>query len=662
VNHQLRSVAYLPATPGWPGNIAHWFGKSYLLSQPSRSIRVIGLAMKFKSQLLSLLVLLLVSLTVTLLITSPVAAQTGEKEKAQKEAEKRQELERKTLALLDETVAAAWGFKLSENRSFVLTNAADLLWTRDEKRARSMFWEALNSLGLPTSPALDDATAKDSTAKGSTAKVATNDKVQAQSRYFATFAARRDFLRKVARRDPQLALDMLRATRQLPPPRTATYRWPDESDLEQEIANEAAERDPKRALQIARESLARGLTFELMNLLYRLNQQNQDAGTEFAGDLIGKLQTANLAIDAQAWWVAIDLLRSARTPQARPVETESKQGTLRPLRLSDDQRRELVEILTNAALSVSVKASLLNGLSEVMPEIELFAPDGLAKLKAKLAEINRTPNKNQQDWNTYNSLFENGTPEEMIKAAAKVGDETRDSLYREAIMKAVMTGKADALREFINNQIEDGSRRKSLIDSLDGEQIGAAAYQGKTEELQKLLPLIRLKEERARAMAELAILLEKKGEHEEAVKLLDDAQALVKVDLKSETQSNALMAFMLAYALVEPAKAFAIIEPIVDCANDDISKLLVLDKIVKSGAVKNGEILMPQPGIPLDFEMLKYGPGVVALANADFNRTKALADRFQRHELRIMARLLLAQSILRGLETSPTNAQQSNTQ
>ncbi|PYS84993.1 MAG: hypothetical protein DMF70_04840 [Acidobacteria bacterium] len=398
------------------------------------------------------------------------------------------------------------------------------------------------------------------------------------------------------------------------------------------------ERDPKRALQIARESLARGLSFELMNLLYRLNQQSQEAGTEFAADLIDKLQTANVAVDLQAWWMAIDLLRFARAPQARSTEKESKQSEFRQLKLSDDQRRELVEILTDAALSVSVKANILPSLSELLPEIEVFAPDRVAKLKAKLADINRTLNKNQQDSNVYNSLFQSGTPEEMIKAAANVGDETR---------------------EFINNQIEDVSRRRGLIDSLDQEQIGAAAYLGKTEELQKLLPLVRLKEERARAMAELAILLEKKGEHGEAVKLLDEAQALVKVDLKSDSQSNALLAFMLAYALVEPAKAFAIIEPIVDRANDDISKLLLLDKIVKSGATKNGEILLSQPRMPLDFEMLKYGPGVVALANADFSRTKALADRIQRPELRILGRLLLAQSILRSLEASPTNAQQS---
>jgi hypothetical protein len=93
-------------------------------------------------------------------------------------------------------------------------------------------------------------------------------------------------------------------------------------------------------------------------------------------------------------------------------------------------------------------------------------------------------------------------------------------------------------------------------------------------------------------------------------------------------------------------------EPIIDRANDNISKLLLLDKIVRSGAVKNGEIIMLSPGVPLDFAMFKYGPGVVALAKADFNRTRAAADRFQRNELKLMARLLMVHSILRSLELS----------
>ena len=93
------------------------------------------------------------------------------------------------------------------------------------------------------------------------------------------------------------------------------------------------------------------------------------------------------------------------------------------------------------------------------------------------------------------------------------------------------------------------------------------------------------------------------------------------------------------------------IEPIIDRANDNISKLLLLDRIVSSGAIRNGEIILNRTGEPVDFVILKYGPGAMALAQTDFNRTKALADRFQRPELRLYARLLLAHSIIRGLET-----------
>ncbi len=626
--------------------------------------------MRIRSALLSFSLLLLTYFSGPLFISAPVFAQADEKEKVQKEAEKRQELERKTLALLDETVAGAWGLKLPENRSFVLETAADLLWAHDEKRARNLFWDALNSLAPTTNPEGDDSatkspttkdsTAKDSITKNSTTKVSANNKLQTLNQYYAIFTARQEFLRKVAKRDPQLALEMLRATRLSPPePVNSNYRLPDERDLEQGIASEAATRDPKRALQIARESLAKGLSFQLLGLLYQLNQQDQEAASELAGDIIAKLDSENLETSIYGLLIAMQLLETSRTPKDVVVDNAPTTSRIKSLKLNDGQKQTLVDMITNAALSISAKGNILQNISRVMPEIEQFAPDRAARLKTKLAEFNRALSKNQQDWNTYNSLFRNGTPEEMLKAAGTVGDETRNSLYREAVIKAVMSGKADTLREFINNHVEDESRRKSLTDSLDAEQISFAAERGKTEELEKLLPQIRLKEQRARAMAELAILLEKKGEHDEALKLLDQAQALVKVDLRSETQSDALMAVMLAYSLVDPAKAFALIEPIIDRTNDNISKLLLLDKVIKSGVVKNGEIILQQSGVvSIDFAVFKYGKGVTALANADFNRTKAEADRFQRHELRIMARLLIANALLRSTEEVPKNNEQ----
>jgi len=605
--------------------------------------------MKIKSTLLSLL-LLAGSLSIIVLAPPFVMAQVDAnpnwaapprtQEDKEKELERRRELDGKTLGLLDEIVGGAWSLKLPENRSFVLAATADLLWERDEKRARSIFWQALDNLNMTNPPATQTA-----------ARGAAGTKAQSPNQYFATFALRQGFLRKVARRDPQLALDMLHGTRLLPPePANVKYHLPDESDLEQEIASEVAARDPKRALQIARESLAKGLTFQLLNLLYQLNEKNHDLGSEFAGDIIDKLHTAKLA-DGSSIQIAIQLLLSSRTPKNVAGENAAVGGWR--LKLSDEQRRDLVELIVNAASEVSANPNVFFSVTQVMPEVEQFAPERVAMLRKKLAEVDRGLNPEQKGWNEYNDLIMKGNAEEMLEAAAAADGDRRESLYQQAVVTAVMNGRAARLRESINNQIEDESRKKSLTDALDSEQIGFAAYRGQTDELQKLLPQIRLKEARGRAMAELAVLLEKKGDHDEALKLLDDAQALIKVDLKSDTQSDALMTLMLASALVDPPRAFAMVEPIIDRANEEISRLLLLDKVVKSGFVKKGEIIMGQPGLPLEFTVLRYGKGVVALAGADFNRTKAAADRFQRPELRIMARLLIAQALLQPPPPNP---------
>ena len=603
--------------------------------------------MRTKPAIYGFSILLLVSLCLPLFPPSRAVAQLDQKEKAEKELERKQDLERKTLALLDEIAAGAWGLKLAENRSYVLASVAELLWERDDKRARNMYWEALNSLNLTPAPPTANQ-------KG---KSATNDKIASQ--YFEIYMPRQEFLRRVARRDPQLALDMLRATRQPPLElKNVQHLLPDESDLEQQIAGEAAARDPQRAMQIARESLARGLTVQLLNLLSRLVQQDANLGAEFAGDLIGKLRTENFDTSMHAPVIAVSLLEASRT---RPnVLLAEPQGTTkyRRLKLNDEQKRDLVDLMLNAALSATSKGGYASYLTEMMPEIEQFAPGKVALVQSRLAESNRALGAEQKEWNTYNSLARSGNAEEMIRAAATVSESSRDTFYREAVLIAVMGGRADSLREFINSEVTDKSRRNSLIDSLDTEQIGYAASRGQTEELKKLLGQIRLKEQRARAMAEMAILLEKKGQHREALELLDEAQALIKIDLKSQTQSDALLSLVLGYALVSPAKAFSIIEPLIDRANDEVSKLLLLDKVIKSGFVKKNEIIMNTPGLPLDFAMFKYGLGVSALASADFNRTKAAADRFQRLELRIMARLMLAQALLRSQEEGAKNTEQ----
>lgn len=148
-------------------------------------------------------------------------------------------------------------------------------------------------------------------------------------------------------------------------------------------------------------------------------------------------------------------------------------------------------------------------------------------------------------------------------------------------------------------------------------------------------------------MAELALLLKEKGEDAAAATLLDEAATMIKTSFKDEKQTNAVLSLLCAYAVVNPAKAFALAERTVDQANSQISLLMVLDRVVKSGAVKKSEIILDQAGImPLDFLVFKYGKGMAALAKSDFNRTRALADRFDRNELRLLAQLLIVKGLL----------------
>lgn len=582
-------------------------------------------------------------------------AQADDKEKAEQAAAKQRDLEKNTLKLLDEVISGGWSLKLPENRSYVLAGAADMLWPHDEKRARSLFWEALNALNFPVYMQGNQPAPAPDSAKSARPNGPTREQSDEYNKYYVRFETRRAFLQKVARHDPQLALDMMRSTRQGPPPNfPGVTRIDPDVNLEQELMFAAAANDPKRALELAHENLAKGLTYQVLNLLKEVNQKDQDAGTQLAGDIIAKLQTENLnAANSFAPFMAISLLQSSRTGSAVLVANfeEASQPPTR-LKLDDHQKQDLVFMLTDAALNVTSGGNFLQMIRYVMPEIEQYAPDRTAKLKARLAEYNRTLPSNMRDWNNFEAQFEKATPEEMVRAANKVSEEQRGALFSRAATRAVASGETDRYRELLNN-LDDENQRRTALDMLNNEQMYDDLARGKTDDLVKLVALIRVKEQRAIAMAQLALMLDKKDQHDAAVKLLDEARGLVKVDLANEAQSNALLAVMMSYALVEPSKAFVIVEPMIDHTNEQVSKLALVDKVVKTGAIRDGEIILNQPQMSLDYAITRYAPGLVVLGKADFERTKALADRFQRNELKVAARLLIVQAMLRASAQPP---------
>jgi len=200
------------------------------------------------------------ALTFCLLVLSTTAV--AQAPQAKQEAQARKELERKALALLDETLEGAQALKLPENRAAVRTQAADLLWPRDEKRARTLFRAAAADL----------------------AAMKSGDPNRRRKGVRVSPQLRTNFLYTVAARDAQLALKLLRDSRPVSEDGSDTPAGDPDWELKTERALKrfAAESDPKTALRLAEEGLNKGFTFEGLALLWRLCRKDSKVLPELA--------------------------------------------------------------------------------------------------------------------------------------------------------------------------------------------------------------------------------------------------------------------------------------------------------------------------------------------------------------------------------------------
>ena len=569
--------------------------------------------------------------------------QTKPADAKEKEAAEQKELRQKQFALLNDVASGAWGLKVAENRVFIMSGAADLLWDFDEKRARGVYWDAINALNSLSVPAGVNAK-----------KLSEDERNKVVQNYYAVYELRRKLLRQVAQKDAQLALDLMHTSRQARPQNIGSdFQFPADRDLEQEIASQLAARDPAQALQIARQSLAKGIGFETFTVLQRLNEKDPEKASQFAGEVIAKLRTANLANDFTTSIIAILMLEASRprdsNQQTRLSGISSGSSVSEsPLNLSDEQKRALVEALTDAALTTAYNPHVISRFSSVLPEIEQFFPERHAQVAAKIAAVSRSRDSGLQNQVTPSSRAPfPPTVEEMVNADSE-DSATPILRYQQAAVMAVVQGKTDWFREAMEKKPLNEKERAQVLDLLDTTELSMLEDSNTVERLQKLAPKIRRNELRAAAMGQLALKLHQNGKTEEAVSVLDEAATLIKSDLRDPIQTDAYLTLLCAYAIVDPAKAFAMAERTIDRANSQISLLTLVDKVIKTGALKKGELLLEQPQLmSLEILLFKYGKGVNALAKADFNRTRALAERFDRNELRLMAQLVVLRAMLK---------------
>lgn len=574
------------------------------------------------------------SLALMLLLCATITAQEAAAPPADKSKEEEQkaqaELERKALVLLEETIDGAQLLKLPENRSFIFATAAELLWSRDEKRARGFFQDALTSLAEAM-------------------KNITPDGMRQDDSLWVFMQQRQQILGRIARLDPQLALDLLRATRQAFTDSLPSYaRMMDqELALEQGIAAEVAAKDPKRALQIAEESLAKGVSYQALHLLRQLQAKDSEAANSFAVEIVKKLRTTDFAKNHEAAYAAQQLLRALIQPDRNGSGTTTQGAPkVKPLTVDDATTRDLTDIVINAAMNSPGDQPIFMMLQSLLPELEKRAPERVAQLRRKLTENTEKLNPQFKMMMQYQMLMRDGKTDELLAAAAKAPPDMRGYLYQTAISKLVQSGDLERARKIVSDNLTGESRDRWLA-SIDHQLIEKALKENKVEDARKLLERINPKEARLAQIANMATNLFQKGDRKTALTLLNETEELVNRAPENQGEITAMLQVARAYAIIEPARAYGIIEPVLDQANAMLAAAALLEKFgADRGFFKEGEFRM-QTGTSYNYYLSgQYGKEMTALARADFARTRALADRFQRDEARLMVRLLIAQSVL----------------
>ncbi|MDX6694326.1 MAG: hypothetical protein QOF02_1929 [Blastocatellia bacterium] len=580
---------------------------------------------------------LLLSLAPAAVTAQTASTETPAGQKTQKE------LERKALLLLDDIIKDTQSFTIPENRLRTQAFAADILWKHDATRARLLFKETLAGI-------TDLLNNQEEPEEASTRMMS------------GALNLRREVAQLLAPHDARMARDFLRATRRPPNSRHSSNAYNVDSDndlqLEYSLATQISENDPKQALELAEENLSKGYSYELLNTLKALQEKDSEAAAKLAGEIVAKLRSQNLSANREGASVALNLLSLALKSAAQEAGKQDKKAE--PL-LSEQSLRELMDLNISLALASPQHLAQLRALPNILQQAEKYAPSRGAELRRKIGESQKVDvavtatGDDEADTDAdetagymsqYKTVMENGTPDEIVAAAAKAPPGLREMMYEAAAMQLADKGETERARDIINN-IPDVSTRQQMLAELERKSSLSAAEQGKMDQVRKSLANLKTNEEKATALSQIATALIAKGEKKVARQLLIEAQGMVNYRARNIRQLGAQLMVAQAYAKLEPERSLTMLEPIVDQLNELLAAAVTLggffleDEMIRGDEIRM-EVFMGM--IPAFSEI--YTNDLRSLAAFDFDRTRALAERFQQNEVRMVARMLLVNSVL----------------
>jgi hypothetical protein len=528
-------------------------------------------------------------------------------------------VERKALDLVATLSEQVLNLRAPANRIRAESEVADLLWVRDEKQARTLFNAAISQLTNQISD-LDYGDA------------------EVYNEMQRIFQLRQELLMHIASHDADLAISALQQTRLQGDSRTrysGIWTANNEANLETALANVITAKNPEAALKLARASLSRGVSGNIISFLPNLYQKDPKSAQTLYQEIVARIKDDNVTRNAELAGNAWNLLVSFQPPRA-------DEDTYRDLMTS-----MLSYILANnrqTQQGLNAAQSMYYQIEQIMPLVEKYAPARSVELREWSRSVEKTLDPSAQMYQEMHRISEKGTVDDMLALASKYPPDFQNLLYQNAAWKAINTGDIARAKD-IAEKIADPVQRRQVIDQIDNQAARTAEGGNTVLEARRLANKANLINKKVEILVRTATGIagtDKKS----ALDLLNEAKTALASAPPSGAELNAQFQLIQAYIRMDPDQAFGLLQPLVGRLNDLVAAAVVLDG-VDYRYLKDGEWVM-QSGNNLGNMIISFDHLLAGLGRVDFDRTRSLADQIGRPEMRVLMEIDLVQTTLGG--------------
>ena len=534
----------------------------------------------------------------------------------------------KGIALLADIETMIPQIKSPHARLKLQLQAAQLLWDIDQKRASTLF---------------DDTTVS---MKEYIASIHPDDLHLFQH---TIGQLRLEIVQALAPRDPNAALSFLQSTSQTA---SSSFEKRDffthESALELTVADQIMRNNPKRALQLARQTLQRGYSLNLVNTLSELRRQDSQLGAELANEITAKLIDEKLLSNTDAAYLAASMVRHLSSFN---VIRESTNGTSPPPFLPEDRVKDLIQKVFDEAMAYSkpVRPShhasndavwnMFNALKSIAPRLDTLIPGGNAAVEKKLAELSDYGSR-------YGATLTRRVEELSLETIAKMPVEVREQQYMQLAYNESNKGDLARARQIVTEHVTNPSQRHQAFSQIDQQELNQAMHKGNAEQLLRILSGIRNSRERAQQLSQITNYIGPGLKRGAALNLLEQARGLVgpSVEAQNQEEMQALLEIARAFSRYDVKRSFEIIDPLIEQFNGLSVAARTLDGFGQDYYEEEDLDLQNSNPVAIVATQISSVLGTTAVVN--FDRTKATADRINAPEARLKIYLDMAQQTM----------------